>query len=94
MSHPSKTTHSCLSSPSSSSSRSSTLRKSGAKHIVFKLPLGGSAVRLLGGSRISSSAVAGLRFQVVIYLPARTATQQGSGKVGRWKINFVSTQKF
>ncbi|KAL5197283.1 hypothetical protein ABZP36_000795 [Zizania latifolia] len=30
--------------------------------------------------------------KVVIYSPARTASQQGSGKVGRWKINFVSTQ--
>ncbi|XP_039005405.1 NADH dehydrogenase [ubiquinone] iron-sulfur protein 4, mitochondrial-like [Hibiscus syriacus] len=35
-----------------------------------------------------------LRRRVVIYSPARTATQQGSGKVGRWKINFVSTQKW
>ncbi|KAL7262338.1 hypothetical protein ACSBR1_000676 [Camellia fascicularis] len=34
-----------------------------------------------------------LRRRVVIYSPARTATQQGSGKVGRWKINFLSTQK-
>ncbi|KAB5524792.1 hypothetical protein DKX38_022541 [Salix brachista] len=33
-------------------------------------------------------------FQVIIYSPARTATQQGSGKVGRWKINFLSTQKY
>uniref|UniRef100_M8B7J1 NADH dehydrogenase [ubiquinone] iron-sulfur protein 4, mitochondrial n=1 Tax=Aegilops tauschii TaxID=37682 RepID=M8B7J1_AEGTA len=32
--------------------------------------------------------------QVLIYSPARTASQQGSGKVGRWKINFVSTQKW
>ena len=32
--------------------------------------------------------------QVLIYSPARTASQQGSGKVGRWKINFVSTQKY
>ena len=32
--------------------------------------------------------------QVVIYSPARTASQQGSGKVGRWKINFLSTQKY
>ncbi|KAI8014039.1 hypothetical protein LOK49_LG05G03265 [Camellia lanceoleosa] len=31
---------------------------------------------------------------VVIYSPARTATQQGSGKVGWWKINFLSTQKW
>ncbi|WVZ21856.1 hypothetical protein V8G54_000400 [Vigna mungo] len=31
---------------------------------------------------------------VVIYSPARTASQQGSGKVGRWKINFLSTQKW
>ncbi|TYG43923.1 hypothetical protein ES288_D11G057200v1 [Gossypium darwinii] len=35
-----------------------------------------------------------LRRRVVIYSPARTATQQGSGKVGKWKINFVSTQKW
>lgn len=32
--------------------------------------------------------------QVLIFSPARTATQQGSGKVGRWKINFMSTQKY
>ncbi|KAL8130957.1 NADH dehydrogenase [ubiquinone] iron-sulfur protein 4, mitochondrial-like [Apium graveolens] len=32
--------------------------------------------------------------RVVIYSPARTASQQGSGKVGRWKINFLSTQKW
>uniref|UniRef100_A0A9I9CS35 NADH dehydrogenase [ubiquinone] iron-sulfur protein 4, mitochondrial n=1 Tax=Cucumis melo TaxID=3656 RepID=A0A9I9CS35_CUCME len=32
--------------------------------------------------------------RVVIYSPARTASQQGSGKVGKWKINFVSTQKW
>ncbi|CAH9110844.1 unnamed protein product [Cuscuta epithymum] len=35
-----------------------------------------------------------LRRRVVIFSPARTATQQGSGKVGRWKINFLSTQKW
>ncbi|XP_058080549.1 NADH dehydrogenase [ubiquinone] iron-sulfur protein 4, mitochondrial isoform X2 [Magnolia sinica] len=35
-----------------------------------------------------------LRRRVVIYSPARTATQQGSGKVGKWKINFLSTQKW
>ncbi|PIA44155.1 hypothetical protein AQUCO_01700043v1 [Aquilegia coerulea] len=35
-----------------------------------------------------------LRRKVFIYSPARTATQQGSGKVGKWKINFVSTQKW
>ncbi|XP_058219815.1 NADH dehydrogenase [ubiquinone] iron-sulfur protein 4, mitochondrial-like [Rhododendron vialii] len=35
-----------------------------------------------------------LRRRVVIYSPARTATQQGSGKVGRWKIDFLSTQKW
>ncbi|KAM0937733.1 putative NADH:ubiquinone reductase (H(+)-translocating) [Dioscorea sansibarensis] len=35
-----------------------------------------------------------LRRRVMIYSPARTATQQGSGKVGRWKINFMSTQKW
>ncbi|CAM0906517.1 unnamed protein product [Alopecurus aequalis] len=35
-----------------------------------------------------------LRRKVLIYSPARTASQQGSGKVGRWKINFVSTQKW
>ncbi|KAG7034286.1 NADH dehydrogenase [ubiquinone] iron-sulfur protein 4, mitochondrial, partial [Cucurbita argyrosperma subsp. argyrosperma] len=32
--------------------------------------------------------------RVVIYSPARTASQQGSGKVGKWKINFMSTQKW
>ncbi|KAL0718492.1 hypothetical protein Bca4012_067814 [Brassica carinata] len=31
---------------------------------------------------------------VIIYSPARTATQQGSGKLGKWKINFVSTLKW
>ncbi|KAK6939718.1 NADH dehydrogenase ubiquinone Fe-S protein 4, mitochondrial [Dillenia turbinata] len=35
-----------------------------------------------------------LRRRVVIYSPARTASQQGSGKVGRWKIDFLSTQKW
>ncbi|KAJ6678840.1 putative proteinDH-UBIQUINONE OXIDOREDUCTASE [Salix viminalis] len=35
-----------------------------------------------------------LRRRVVIYSPARTATQQGSGKLGRWKINFMSTLKW
>ncbi|KAI4387198.1 hypothetical protein MLD38_005047 [Melastoma candidum] len=35
-----------------------------------------------------------LRRRVVIYSPARTASQQGSGKVGRWKINFLSTHKW
>ncbi|PSS30686.1 NADH dehydrogenase [ubiquinone] iron-sulfur protein [Actinidia chinensis var. chinensis] len=35
-----------------------------------------------------------LRRRVVIFSPARTATQQGSGKVGRWKINFMSTLKY
>ncbi|KAJ0085177.1 hypothetical protein Patl1_08808 [Pistacia atlantica] len=35
-----------------------------------------------------------LRRRVVIYSPARTATQQGSGKVGKWKINFLSTHKW
>uniref|UniRef100_A0A803MYR5 NADH dehydrogenase [ubiquinone] iron-sulfur protein 4, mitochondrial n=1 Tax=Chenopodium quinoa TaxID=63459 RepID=A0A803MYR5_CHEQI len=34
-----------------------------------------------------------LRRRVVIYSPARVATQQGAGKVGKWKINFLSTQK-
>ncbi|KAL3526893.1 hypothetical protein ACH5RR_011549 [Cinchona calisaya] len=32
--------------------------------------------------------------RVLIFSPARTASQQGSGKVGRWKINFLSTQKW
>lgn len=31
---------------------------------------------------------------MIIYSPARTATQQGSGKLGKWKINFVSTLKY
>ncbi|XP_015890314.2 NADH dehydrogenase [ubiquinone] iron-sulfur protein 4, mitochondrial [Ziziphus jujuba] len=35
-----------------------------------------------------------LHRRVVIYSPARTASQQGSGKVGKWKINFLSTQKW
>ncbi|PWA41278.1 NADH dehydrogenase [Artemisia annua] len=35
-----------------------------------------------------------LRRKVLIYSPARTATQQGAGKVGKWKINFLSTQKW
>lgn len=35
-----------------------------------------------------------LHRRVVIYSPARTATQQGAGKVGKWKINFLSTQKW
>ncbi|KAJ7944533.1 NADH dehydrogenase [ubiquinone] iron-sulfur protein 4, mitochondrial [Quillaja saponaria] len=35
-----------------------------------------------------------LHRRVLIYSPARTATQQGSGKVGKWKINFLSTQKW
>ncbi|PON91136.1 NADH dehydrogenase ubiquinone Fe-S protein 4, mitochondrial [Trema orientale] len=35
-----------------------------------------------------------LRRRVIIYSPARTATQQGSGKVGKWKINFLSTHKW
>ncbi|KZV24951.1 NADH dehydrogenase [Dorcoceras hygrometricum] len=35
-----------------------------------------------------------LRRKVLIFSPARTATQQGSGKLGRWKINFLSTQKW
>ncbi|KAL9244126.1 hypothetical protein vseg_017934 [Gypsophila vaccaria] len=32
--------------------------------------------------------------RVVIYSPARSASQQGAGKVGNWKINFLSTQKW
>ncbi|KAK1366953.1 NADH dehydrogenase [ubiquinone] iron-sulfur protein 4, mitochondrial [Heracleum sosnowskyi] len=32
--------------------------------------------------------------KVMIYSPARTASEQGSGKTGKWKINFVSTQKW
>ncbi|KAI5417902.1 NADH dehydrogenase [ubiquinone] iron-sulfur protein 4 [Lathyrus oleraceus] len=35
-----------------------------------------------------------LRRRVLIYSPARTAGQQGSGNVGRWRINFLSTQKW
>ncbi|KAG0499692.1 hypothetical protein HPP92_003967 [Vanilla planifolia] len=34
------------------------------------------------------------RRRVFIYSPARTASQQGSGKVGKWRINFMSTQKW
>ncbi|XP_071730924.1 NADH dehydrogenase [ubiquinone] iron-sulfur protein 4, mitochondrial-like [Rutidosis leptorrhynchoides] len=35
-----------------------------------------------------------LQRRVLIYSPARTASQQGAGKVGKWKINFLSTQKW
>uniref|UniRef100_A0A0D6R3W7 NADH dehydrogenase [ubiquinone] iron-sulfur protein 4, mitochondrial n=1 Tax=Araucaria cunninghamii TaxID=56994 RepID=A0A0D6R3W7_ARACU len=35
-----------------------------------------------------------LRRKVVIWSPGRTPTQQGSAKVGNWKINFLSTQKW
>ncbi|KAF9595121.1 hypothetical protein IFM89_037221 [Coptis chinensis] len=35
-----------------------------------------------------------LRRKVVIFSLARTASQQGSGKLGKWKINFLSTQKW
>ncbi|CAA2979309.1 NADH dehydrogenase [ubiquinone] iron-sulfur 4, mitochondrial [Olea europaea subsp. europaea] len=35
-----------------------------------------------------------LRRKVLIYSPARTASQQGSGKLGMWKIDFMSTQKW
>ncbi|KAJ8762421.1 hypothetical protein K2173_007860 [Erythroxylum novogranatense] len=35
-----------------------------------------------------------LKRRVIIYSPARTASQQGSGKLGRWKIDFLSTQKW
>ncbi|KAM4075249.1 hypothetical protein ACB094_10G154900 [Castanea mollissima] len=35
-----------------------------------------------------------LRRRVIIYSPGRTATQQGSRKIGRWRINFMSTQKW
>ncbi|XVE55741.1 hypothetical protein DITRI_Ditri03aG0182500 [Diplodiscus trichospermus] len=35
-----------------------------------------------------------LKRRVIIYSPARTASQQGSGKVGKWKINFLSTLKW
>ncbi|XP_047313534.1 NADH dehydrogenase [ubiquinone] iron-sulfur protein 4, mitochondrial [Impatiens glandulifera] len=35
-----------------------------------------------------------LKRKVLIFSPARTASQQGSGRVGRWKINFLSTQKW
>eukprot|EP00249_Psilotum_nudum_P010150 c22364_g1_i1 orf=764-1231(-) len=32
--------------------------------------------------------------KVVIYSPARTAMQQGACKTGRWKIDFLSTEKW
>ncbi|GLJ29209.1 hypothetical protein SUGI_0576080 [Cryptomeria japonica] len=32
--------------------------------------------------------------RVIIYSPGRTPTQQGSAKVGTWKIDFMSTQKW
>ncbi|KAM0061197.1 putative NADH:ubiquinone reductase (H(+)-translocating) [Helianthus debilis subsp. tardiflorus] len=35
-----------------------------------------------------------LQRRVVIYSSARTTSQQGAGKVGKWKINFMSTQKW
>ncbi|KAK1422064.1 hypothetical protein QVD17_24930 [Tagetes erecta] len=35
-----------------------------------------------------------LQRRVLIYSPARTASQQGAGKVGKWKINFLSVQKW
>lgn len=35
-----------------------------------------------------------LQRRVIIYSPARSASQQGSGKTGKWKINFISTQKW
>ncbi|KAJ7543653.1 hypothetical protein O6H91_09G047100 [Diphasiastrum complanatum] len=35
-----------------------------------------------------------LHRKVFIYSPARTASQQGTAKTGRWKINFISTQKW
>ncbi|KAJ0717327.1 putative NADH:ubiquinone reductase (H(+)-translocating) [Helianthus annuus] len=35
-----------------------------------------------------------LQRRVIIYSPARTTSQQGAGKVGKWKINFMSTQKW
>ncbi|KAJ9186842.1 hypothetical protein P3X46_002371 [Hevea brasiliensis] len=35
-----------------------------------------------------------LRRRVITYSPARTAIQQGSGKVGRWKIDFLFTHKW
>ncbi|XP_022765950.1 NADH dehydrogenase [ubiquinone] iron-sulfur protein 4, mitochondrial-like [Durio zibethinus] len=34
-----------------------------------------------------------LKGRVIIYSPARTASQQGSGKFGKRKINFLSTHK-
>jgi len=51
------------------------------------------------GATIFSGIVSGipqqhLRRRVIIYSPGQTATQQGSGKLGKWKINFVSTQKW
>ncbi|KAI3972762.1 hypothetical protein MKX01_019420 [Papaver californicum] len=35
-----------------------------------------------------------LHRRFVIYSPAWSATQQGSGEVGKWKINFMSEQKW
>ncbi|XP_039069872.1 NADH dehydrogenase [ubiquinone] iron-sulfur protein 4, mitochondrial-like [Hibiscus syriacus] len=35
-----------------------------------------------------------LKRRVIIYSPARTASQKGSGKVGKWKIDFLSTHKW
>ncbi|KAJ4832125.1 NADH dehydrogenase [ubiquinone] iron-sulfur protein 4, mitochondrial [Turnera subulata] len=35
-----------------------------------------------------------LRRRVMIYSPSRSASQQGSGKLGKWHIDFLSTQKW
>uniref|UniRef100_A0A7N0TEY0 NADH dehydrogenase [ubiquinone] iron-sulfur protein 4, mitochondrial n=1 Tax=Kalanchoe fedtschenkoi TaxID=63787 RepID=A0A7N0TEY0_KALFE len=46
-----------------------------------------------GGEGLRGEALMELG-RVLIYSPARSATQQGSGKLGKWKINFLSTQKW
>lgn len=35
-----------------------------------------------------------LQRKVVVYSPARHASQQGMGRMGQWKIRFDSTQKW
>ncbi|KAJ6906994.1 NADH dehydrogenase [Populus alba x Populus x berolinensis] len=66
---------------------------------LWRRPFSGSSDALVEYKAGEIGMVSGipqdhLRRRVVIYSPARTATQQGSGKVGRWKINFMSTLKW
>ncbi|CAM6086108.1 unnamed protein product [Calypogeia fissa] len=43
---------------------------------------------------VSGVPDAHLNRKVVIYSPARVASQQGAGNTGQWKISFESTQKW